>query len=57
MSEKERAARELEQKLESERQAVASAKAMLDDKITEAQSSKSEWQELKYQVHDLPNAS
>jgi hypothetical protein len=50
VSEKERSAMELEQKLESEKQAVQSAKAMLEDKISEAQTSKSELQELRHQV-------
>ena len=40
VSEKERSALELEQKLESEKQAAQSAKAMLEDKISEAQTSK-----------------
>ncbi len=50
LSEKSRSSLELEQKLESERQALQSAKAMLEDRISEAQSSKSEWQDLKHQV-------
>ena len=50
MSEKERSALELEQKLDSEKQAAQSAKAMLEDKISEAQTSKSDLQELKHQV-------
>ncbi len=50
LSEKSRSSLELEQKLDSERQALQSAKAMLEDRISEAQSSKSEWQDLKHQV-------
>jgi len=50
VSEKERLALELEQKLESEKQASQSAKSMLENKISEAQASKSEWQDLKHQV-------
>ena len=50
LSDKERSAQEFEQKLESERQALTSAKAMLEDRILEAQTSKSDWQELKHQV-------
>jgi len=50
LSEKERSALELVQKLESEKQASQSAKAMLEDKISEAQTSKSELQDLKHQV-------
>jgi hypothetical protein len=41
---------ELEQKLATEKAAVASAKSMLEAKISEAQASKSDWQELKHQV-------
>ena len=50
ISEKERLAFELEQKLDSEKQVAQSAKTMLENKISEAQASKSEWQDLKHQV-------
>ena len=54
LSDKERSAQEFEQKFESERQALISAKAMLEDRISEAQTSKSDWQELKHQVSIYP---
>ncbi len=53
MSEKERSALELGQKLESEKQAVQSTKSMLDNKISEVQSLKSESQDFKHQVNRM----
>jgi hypothetical protein len=53
LSEKERSALELGQKLESEKQAVQSTKSMLDNKISEVQSLKSESQDFKHQVNRM----
>ena len=50
MSEKERSSLELEQKLESEKQAVLTTKTMLENKIAEAQAMKSASQDYKHQV-------
>jgi hypothetical protein len=53
LSEKERSALELGQKLESEKQAIQSTKSMLDNKISEVQSLKSESQDFKHQVNRM----
>ena len=50
LSEKERSSLELEQKLESEKQAVLTTKTMLENKIAEAQAMKSASQDYKHQV-------